>query len=380
MTPRCRDLVYKFILNIGEAINQSTLCCQAVDVSASIWIQYIFQDKAYFHQAVATSLKYNNSEFEKGGNAAESLRHLSNAISLINNKIAGKDALSDTTIAAIVGLIGHERFQNQHQTSMIHFKGLQRIIELRGGIPCLMTNAHLVDKIFRVDIEFALYNGTTTQFHIKDVPGQILSELRTTMRHNKEQQMVNWNFTKLLIPDLQDVLSDILILAYVLNNHEKVPMKLNAYSYQQIVILVSYRLIQISQLATPRLTSDLENMIHLALTAFTTTLFLGFGSVALKALLLVKLLRELAQRFQAHDAETQKVLLWVLFMGRASVFNDLGDWWIVPKIREICIDLNLRTWEDVRNILSRFPWVGSVHGQSGRSLWEKSEDNYILLS
>jgi hypothetical protein len=102
-----------------------------------------------FHQAVATSIKYNNSEFEKGGDAAESLRHLSYAISLINNKIAGKDALSDTTIAAIVGLIGHERFQNQHQTSIIHFKGLQRIIELRGGIPSLLNNAHLVDKIFR---------------------------------------------------------------------------------------------------------------------------------------------------------------------------------------------------------------------------------------
>jgi hypothetical protein len=232
----------------------------------------------------------------------------------------------------------------------------------------------------RVDIEFALYNGTTTQFHIKDVPGQILSELRTTMCHNKEQQIVNFQFTKLLSPDLQDVLSDILILACVLNNHENVPMKLNAYSCQQIVILVSYRLIQISQLATPRLASDLENMIHLSLTAFTTTLFLGFGSAALKAPLLVKLLRELAQRFQAHDAETKKVLLWVLFMGRASVFNDLGDWWIVPKIREIRIDLNLRTCEDVRNILSRFPWVDSVHGQSGRALWEKSEDNCILLS
>jgi hypothetical protein len=222
----------------------------------------------------------------------------------------------------------------------------------------------------RVDIEFALYNGTTTQFHIKDVPGQILSELRTAMRHNKEQQIVNFQFTKLLNPDLQDVLSDILILAYVLNNHEKVLIKLNAYSCQQIVILVSYRLIQISQLVTPRLTRNLENMIHLALTAFTTTLSLGFGSAALKAPLLVKLLRELAQEFQAHDAETQKVFLWVLFIGRASVFNDLCDWWIVPKIREIHIDLNLRTWEDVRKILSRFPWVDSVHGQSGRALRE----------
>ncbi|KAE9380886.1 hypothetical protein N431DRAFT_396161 [Stipitochalara longipes BDJ] len=378
LTPRSRDLVYKFILNIDEAVNQPSLCCQPVDVSASIWIQYIFLDIAYFHQAVATSIKYNDSHFEKADDDTESLCHLSRAICLINEKISGKDALYDTTIAAIVGLIGHERLQNQHQTVMIHFKGLQRIIELRGGVTCLMSNAHLVDKIFRVDIELALYYGTTTQFHVGDVPGHILSKLRSTVNQNQDQKTMNFQLTKVLSTDLQEVLSDSLILTYALNNHDKLPMKLDAYSLQRTVMLISYRLIQISQLASPPLATDLENMLHIALTAFTTTLFLGFGSTDLKAPLLAALLRQLAQRYLPGDAECQKIFLWALFIERASVFNDLDDRWISPKVRKLIMTMNLHTWADVKNFLSTFPWIDSVHGQNGRELWEKSEVNCIL--
>jgi len=150
-------------------------------------------------------------------------------------------------------------------------------------------------------------------------------------------------------------------------------MKLNAYSLQQSVILISYRLIHISQLATPRLTNDLENMLHLGLTAFTTTIFLGFGSAGLKAPLLLQSLREVAQKYLPGDIECHKMLLWVLFMGRASVFGEVDDCWIIPKVREVSMALVLHVWTDVRNFLSAFPWVDSVHGQSGRALWEKCE-------
>jgi hypothetical protein len=62
--------------------------------------------------------------------------------------------LSDTTIAAIVSLIGFERLRGQQDNGMVHFTGLQRIIELRGGIAGIMSNPHLVSKLFRCD---ALY-------------------------------------------------------------------------------------------------------------------------------------------------------------------------------------------------------------------------------
>jgi hypothetical protein len=68
---------------------------------------------------------------------------------LINERLSGNEALSDPTIAAIVGLIRHERLQDQHRTAMIHFTGLRRVIKLRGGVARLMNNPHLASKIFR---------------------------------------------------------------------------------------------------------------------------------------------------------------------------------------------------------------------------------------
>jgi hypothetical protein len=136
---------------------------------------------------------------------------------------------------------------------------------------------------------------------------------------------------------------------------------------------ISYRLIKVSPLAGPRPTNNLEDMLHLALTAFTTTLFLGFGSALLRAPLLPASLRDSAQRYRPEDKESQQLLLWVLLVGRASVFTDLDECWLVPKMREIGVALELRTWEDIWCVLIQFPWVNLVHGRAGRALWEKSD-------
>lgn len=92
---------------------------------------------------------YNDFNLVNCEDATESLRHLLCATRIINERLSGSEALSDTTIASIVGLIQYERLRGQHQDGMIHFKGLQRIIELRGGVAHLMNNPHLAGKIFR---------------------------------------------------------------------------------------------------------------------------------------------------------------------------------------------------------------------------------------
>ncbi len=205
------------------------------------------------------------------------------------------------------------------------------------------------------------------------MPGHILSQLRSVFRHDQEQQLWNFRLIRRLSSDLQDVLSDILTLAYLLNNHDKLLIRLNSYSLQDAVILVSYRLVRISPLAGPQPTNDLESMLHLALTAFTTTIFLEFGSTPSKAPLLSALLRETAQRYLPDHTESQKLLLWVSFMGRASVFIDLDEWWLIPKITRAAQALDLHTWADLRYELSQLPWIYLVHDHAGRVLWEKSE-------
>lgn len=224
--------------------------------------------------------------------------------------------------------------------------------------------------ISRIDIEIALYNGTATQFQVDDLPGDILSQLCRDPPFRSDKK--NIEFITCLSPDLQEILSDIMTLTHHLDNHA--PTTLNVYAFQEAIIQVSYRLIHISPLSGPRPTHSLQDMLHLALTAFTTTLFLGFGPAHLKAPLLPALLRESAQRYQPVDTESRlirELFLWVLLLGRASVFTDLDGTWLVPMVREIAFSLRLRTWEDVRCVLSNFPWVERVHSQASKALWDK---------
>jgi hypothetical protein len=64
----------------------------------------------------------------------EATYHISQALRLINVKLSGKDAISNTNIAVVVIMAQFERLQNRHWQGIIHLDGLQRMVELRGGI------------------------------------------------------------------------------------------------------------------------------------------------------------------------------------------------------------------------------------------------------
>lgn len=78
------------------------------------------------------------------------MRHLSDTFRLVNEKIAGDEALSDATIAVIVGMTQYERLRGQYRMGLVHFTGLERIIELRGGITQLVVDRpEIAQKIFK---------------------------------------------------------------------------------------------------------------------------------------------------------------------------------------------------------------------------------------
>jgi hypothetical protein len=105
---------------------------------------------ADFYSAVATAIVHNHSQVIKhDDDDAESLRHMLRAIQLVNERLSGKSALSDTTIAAIVALIRYGRVRYQYAIALIHFTGLMRVLELRGGVTRSTDNPHLAGKIFR---------------------------------------------------------------------------------------------------------------------------------------------------------------------------------------------------------------------------------------
>lgn len=78
------------------------------------------------------------------------MNHLSRAFRLINDKLSGNDAVSDTSIAVVLTMSHYYRLQGLFRQGLVHLLGLERMVRLRGGIEVLKREQFtLAQKIFR---------------------------------------------------------------------------------------------------------------------------------------------------------------------------------------------------------------------------------------
>jgi hypothetical protein len=89
------------------------------------------------------------NEFFLGGNpcSPKGLRYLSQTLALVNKRLQGEDALSDSTLSIVVALVFQEEMRNDRSSADVHYTGLRSMVELRGGLGQLEGNLPLVLKI-----------------------------------------------------------------------------------------------------------------------------------------------------------------------------------------------------------------------------------------
>ena len=85
--------------------------------------------------------------FGGGSSSPEALQHLSKTFTLVQERLASDEALSDSTLGIILMLIAQEQIRHEQREAEIHFEGLKRMIELRGGLSQLESNVPLLLKI-----------------------------------------------------------------------------------------------------------------------------------------------------------------------------------------------------------------------------------------
>ncbi|KAF2669202.1 hypothetical protein BT63DRAFT_413660 [Microthyrium microscopicum] len=289
----------------------------------SIWIQLMFVDEASL-----------NNISRKQEDTREATHHISKALRLVNEKLSGEDPVSNTSIAVVVIMAQFERLNNHYQQGLIHLDGLQRMVELRGGISQLRRdNPSLALKI------------------------------------HSDRSFLNVRYAQTfrqLSADLQRVLIDVTHLAWVLNDaHANHIPKVCGFTFHETILLLGYDLIRISPLGGPRPTSHVDNVVHLGLTAFIMTLLQGLDGRISGIDILSDLAHSAIQQHMDGEREHQELLLWLLFIKGAATFG-LQDSLPVAKIAELMHTLSLHTWEDVASALSDFPWVNTVHDKAGK--------------
>lgn len=298
------------------------------------------------------------------------LTHLSQAMQMINKRISNGEGLSDLTVFNVLSLTIYEQLREEPKRSKLHLDGLYRIIQLRGGLIQFAERREMVLKICRVDIDLALSSGSSTTFRLED----IAAVTRNSLHGVKPTICPLINISDGLVctcAALQDLIMDTLAMAQALNNSEA--RKLDHIDFQATLVSLSYRLIDISPLKPSSMITGSDKATHLGLMAFLITLQFQFGR---RRLLCHELLATQLKAFlQATSIKVRNgsfTMLWLLFIGRISVFEEKEESWILPLMKQ---ELNKTDIEDIVNLserLQRFPWINKLYDEPSRQLYNRA--------
>ncbi len=126
------------------------------DRRAENWIAPLAVDPAYLHAMIFTQFYFDALLTGKSFSISRrAMPHFLKTLKLLRERMADDDdqaKLSDSTAAAIMGLVGHAQLTGDFKTARHHMEGLYKVVILRGGVTTFKTNAKLLVEILRYDL------------------------------------------------------------------------------------------------------------------------------------------------------------------------------------------------------------------------------------
>ncbi|KAK3949828.1 hypothetical protein QBC32DRAFT_266050 [Pseudoneurospora amorphoporcata] len=411
-TPQSQYVITQFFGIVIDALYPPQLVRGAAK-AYDYWISTLFQDRTSFHCAIALMAALSDFFFGDQALTPDAIYHLSQAIHMVNQTLETNDAVSDSNLAVVNFLVIQELLKDSIKSKAeVHLKGLQRMVELRGGLMSLGEDNPLGIKISKTAVDFALHRGTPlpSAFYRDRMPsirarlqseGFILSSPLSPLfsfsplssispsptspsftSSGLQQQQIQ------IHPFLSQILSDVLSITTLLNS-SFLNFRFDPHMLQEFLVSVGCRLIRFRPLSyyqsqthpqkggkrpSPQGTaaakqSRIESAIHLGLIALTTTLFLQFGRRRFLRYELVRdCLTTLISDWDYHsiipssasstlenpaESVENQTLLWLLHMGGISVLAGPEEQkWLAPKVQELAWGvMGILEWEGIPGTL-----------------------------
>jgi hypothetical protein len=201
----------------------------------------------------------------------------------------------------------------------------------------------------------------------------ILESLNYPGKYFHERRLRRYCFFKSLGIDIQSLLIDIKNVAQLLNNANcgQSP-KIDCDAFHKTTLVLAHRILSIRPIKDSHTPVCVEHAIRLGLVAFLVTFMPTLDRSIPDNPILSQSLRSMIEGLYSSHPEDEEVRLWLLFIGAASVFKPDDDVWLLPMTARTMSTTGLRTWEDVNDFLTIFPWVHSAHSDAAQALWHKS--------
>lgn len=129
---------------------------------------------------------------------------------------------------------------------------------------------------------------------------------------------------------------------------------------------VMYRLLDMSFEA-----GSANEAIRLGLLAFSSSIFLQWRQLGLSYAHLATSYRNCIGKLETQHLSPQ-LLLWLLMIGAISVFDGTDDEWLKPWLCVVINYCEIENWRDVQDLLKSFMWIGLVHDEPGKNVFDST--------
>ncbi|KAF6835652.1 hypothetical protein CPLU01_04122 [Colletotrichum plurivorum] len=367
MSPHTRLLFNQYFYIVADAIYPPELC-QSTDPMKSMWFEFLLHEKSFFHIALSMTATALDFFQQTRRESAQALMHTTQACAMLNLRLSGEEAVSDLSIALVCMFVVQESLLGDTDKYRMHVHGLDRMIELRGGIQVFADYPDMAQKIYRGDLQFALHTGCQPFYYYDGWPAEVISDESSTHDRTNGPLLEIFdnapNATRQFVGDVES-------FAETLRQAE-MGSKVAPHDFQGMVISVCYRLLRFQHLEGHLLNVEQEACFT-GLVAFASSLLLQFGRQRhLRYDLLSRRLKQSLFGVQFDPGFPPSAILWLLVLGGISVFEVEEHVWLLPTILELSQRMGLRDWGSAHVDLLKFPWIDAIHNGKGEALWAKS--------
>ncbi|KAL7941240.1 hypothetical protein V8C42DRAFT_335722 [Trichoderma barbatum] len=340
-----------------------------------MWFELMTQDAAYLHTVVFSSQTYfmHTSNQESPGAGKMVMMHHSRALQLLRERLAAKHEevkISDPTILVVLALAGHAHMVNDYETAKKHIDGLQRIVNLRGGLSTFRYHPKLSIELLKCDLGIALSYGTNTVFFTEPsseplMPYPDLKQFTAQHSHSSQHETYS-NLEYLNIDEeLGHSWHAVRRFCAVINSAAEHKRRLPKEILLNTVAPIMYRLLNMTFES-----GSFNEAIRLVQLAFSSHVFLHWQGVKYPHAYLPESYRHCLLTLKVPGGSSPHVLCWLLVMGTISIFSPADDVWLIPWIQVNLKLCEAESWNKLRHQLKQFLWIDILHDHLGKSIFD----------
>ncbi|KAH8700088.1 hypothetical protein BGW36DRAFT_373329 [Talaromyces proteolyticus] len=337
------------------------------------WFPYMISDVCCLHsmmflvRAFVEGALHNQLSRLARFHYAQTLQHLQARLDASDKTLA----TSDSTIMVVFFLASVAELTKDFATVATHINGLDKIVNLRGGVKALNTHNNIQFKVCRADLSYALLSGHRPRL-LKGFPWTCFIAHRGLINcsHQPHDATVRAFLETTVDTRLHNAFRDLHDFSCISNLAYQTTRKLSPDIYNEMMISILYRLTNLSFEGDP-----VQEMIRIGLLTFSSTLFIQRHFIEQPYDHLLHLYNNaLFGLLGLTDIELPiALLLWFTIF---SLVVGCEETPLAGRLRVLLdkalLRVSINSWHLAREILGSIMWVDFIHDRLGKQAFESA--------